>query len=103
MVDLVKQAKQFAVSWVIYNLGLFLGSKFRAWRKKKDARKMGVKKEPSSLNAPGRSFAIVTTAALPWRTGMRRYHGPVMSTTSKSADGLSTEVSAHRKRLMLLT
>jgi hypothetical protein len=84
MVDLVKQAKQFAVSWVIYNLGLFLGSRVRVWRKNRKLRKMGVRTAPSSLNKPGRSFAIVTTAALPWRTGGRQAPGAVRSALAES-------------------
>lgn len=65
---LISQAKFY----ILYSVGLFIGE----WVRHKGMKlfhhkhKHAGERQVSSLEAPGRTFAVVTTAALPWRTGV---------------------------------
>eukprot|EP00878_Enallax_costatus_P018725 GHUV01019729.1.p1 GENE.GHUV01019729.1~~GHUV01019729.1.p1 ORF type:complete len:327 (+),score=66.40 GHUV01019729.1:368-1348(+) len=69
--DIVEHIKQSILSSLAFSIGIWLGEwlQKRLSRRKMHRHHKKRDRKPSSLKAPGRSFAVVTTAALPWRTG----------------------------------
>jgi hypothetical protein len=79
MLDYIKhQVKAFLVSAAAYQVGLLLGRGVRALKNRRRNR-MRERHDTSSLRTPGRIVSIVTTAALPWRTGACIDHGAVFA------------------------
>jgi len=68
-------------SYILFSIGLYIGEWVRqkALMKLHKHRHREGEREASSLQDHGRTFAVVTTAALPWRTGEHSWTGVMLS------------------------